>query len=166
MTIATRLDEAMQAARITSQSALARASGVPQPTINRILKGPGKKGPETATIAKLAAACNVTFEWLHEGIGQISRAPTSSSVRQPEAPYQQHPVQTAESYSLTLEKLVMINAISEREAAILRKFRITTDNGKNMIEGTALGAPKPHLAAVVDDKVQDHPPGAGNSNGL
>jgi phage repressor protein C with HTH and peptisase S24 domain len=67
MTIATRLDEAMSEAGFDSQSALARASSVPQPTINRILKGGGKRGPETQTIIQLANACNVTFEWLHEG---------------------------------------------------------------------------------------------------
>jgi phage repressor protein C with HTH and peptisase S24 domain len=75
MDIAKRLDEAMKAAGIQSQSALARASGIPQPTINRILKGVGKKGPEAHTLVQLAQACNVSFEWLHEGIGPMQRAP-------------------------------------------------------------------------------------------
>lgn len=75
MNIANRLDEAMRDAGIISQSALARASGVPQPTINRILKGSGKQGPEAQTLRALAAACNVTFEWLHEG-----REPRSSQL--------------------------------------------------------------------------------------
>lgn len=52
-----------------NQSALSRASGVPQPTINRILKGGGKRGPETETVKKLAAACRVNFVWLMEGKG-------------------------------------------------------------------------------------------------
>jgi phage repressor protein C with HTH and peptisase S24 domain len=73
MDISSRLTEAMKAAGFESQSALARASGVPQPTINRILNGVGKKGPEAHTLAALAAACNVTFEWLHEGTGQRER---------------------------------------------------------------------------------------------
>lgn len=73
MDIATRLDEAMRAAGFDSQSALSRASGVPQPTIARILKGTGKSGPETDTLAKLAQACNVSFRWLHEGAGAMSR---------------------------------------------------------------------------------------------
>jgi phage repressor protein C with HTH and peptisase S24 domain len=66
-TIAARLDHAMKAAGFESQSALARSSGVPQPTINRILKGGGKGGPETNTLLKLAAACNVTLSWLQGG---------------------------------------------------------------------------------------------------
>lgn len=71
-TMSTRLDEAMTKAGF-SQSSLSRASGVPQPTINRILKGPTKRGPETETIRKLAQACNVSFDWLNEGIGDASR---------------------------------------------------------------------------------------------
>lgn len=73
MTIATRLDEAMRAAGNLSQSELSRRSGVPQPTINRILKGTGKKGPESHTIKPLAEACGVTFQWLYEGIGPMER---------------------------------------------------------------------------------------------
>jgi transcriptional regulator with XRE-family HTH domain len=73
MSIGNRLDTAMAKAKIPSQSALQRASGVPQATISRILKGDSKKGPETETIKKLAAACNVSFDWLNEGIGQSDR---------------------------------------------------------------------------------------------
>ncbi len=67
MTIGNRLDQAMKAARIKSQSELARISGVPQATISRILKGVGSKGPETETVKKLAKACRVSFSWLNEG---------------------------------------------------------------------------------------------------
>lgn len=77
MSIGNRLDKAMTDAKIPSQSALQRISGVPQATISRILKGNGKKGPETETIRKLAAACNVSFEWLNEGIGSPGRVPTT-----------------------------------------------------------------------------------------
>jgi len=79
MNISTRLDQAMQQAGILSQSALARASGIPQPTINRILKGSGKKGPETNTIAALAAACNVSAQWLTDGTGPMQRAGHTST---------------------------------------------------------------------------------------
>jgi transcriptional regulator with XRE-family HTH domain len=74
MNIGTRLDEAMKDAGFESQSALARAAKVPQPTINRILQGAGSKGPEAATVRKLAEACNVSFDWLNEGIGDKKRA--------------------------------------------------------------------------------------------
>ncbi len=81
MNIAKRLDEAMRAAKIPSQAELARMSTVPQPTINRILKNVGTKGPEASTITKLAAACGVTFEWLHEGIEPMYRT-TAARVAQ------------------------------------------------------------------------------------
>jgi transcriptional regulator with XRE-family HTH domain len=71
MTIGDRLDKAMKARDVESQSELARKSTVPQPTINRILKGGGKKGPETETIKKLASALSVSFTWLNEGIGNM-----------------------------------------------------------------------------------------------
>lgn len=76
MSIAARLDEAMHAAGFRSQSALARASGVPQPTINRILKGTGKRGPETNTIKALAEACKVSAQWLTDGSG-VRHLPSS-----------------------------------------------------------------------------------------
>ena len=81
MSIGDRLDEAMKAAKFESQSALQRASGVPQATISRILKGDGKKGPETDTVRKLAAACNVTFEWLLEGANKAAQANRATETR-------------------------------------------------------------------------------------
>jgi len=79
MTIATRLDQAMKDARIKSQSALSRASKVPQATISRILKGGGKNGPETETIRKLAAALGVSFEWLNEGGKHVKVASSAAA---------------------------------------------------------------------------------------
>ena len=66
-----RLDKAMLRAGITSQSALSKKSGVPQPTIARILKNHGKGAPESATVKKLAAACGVSFNWLNEGSEEV-----------------------------------------------------------------------------------------------
>lgn len=80
MTISARLDEAMRDAGIESQSELARRSGVPQPTINRILKGAGKQGPATETVKKLAVACGVNFEWLNEGTGEKRRTISKQKV--------------------------------------------------------------------------------------
>ena len=69
MTISLRLQEAIDRAGIKSQSELARRSGVPQPTINRILHRPGRHGPSTEALRKLAAACGVSFQWLADGTG-------------------------------------------------------------------------------------------------
>lgn len=67
--IALRLDEAMSARNITNQSKLARMSGVPQSTINRILKGGGRMGPQTETLRQLAGTLAVHLRWLQEGMG-------------------------------------------------------------------------------------------------
>jgi phage repressor protein C with HTH and peptisase S24 domain len=92
MTIALRLDKAMKRAGIPSQNALARRSGVPQPTINRILKGGGRQGPATETLKKLAMACGVPFQWLSEGTGEEHRAmPGEAVTRVPQADIETSP---------------------------------------------------------------------------
>jgi phage repressor protein C with HTH and peptisase S24 domain len=69
MTIGIRLQEAMHRADIKSQSELARRSGVPQPTINRVLNRGGRHGPAMETLKRLAAACGVPLQWLADGTG-------------------------------------------------------------------------------------------------
>lgn len=72
--ISDRLAWAMTHANFKSQKDLERASGIPQPTINRILNKPGKKGPESETVRLLADACGVSFLWLNEGSGSPMRS--------------------------------------------------------------------------------------------
>lgn len=69
MSIGERLDQAMKAAGVRSQSELSRRSGVPQPTINRILKGPG--APEASTALKIAKSLGINFVWLMQGDGPM-----------------------------------------------------------------------------------------------
>ena len=68
MNLATNLDEAMRLRGYKSQSALGRAAGVPQPTINRILKGTTPT-PDHDTLQKLADALEVDIEWLTSRTG-------------------------------------------------------------------------------------------------
>lgn len=86
MDIASRLDSAMKKAGYKTQAALANASGVPQPTIARILKGGGKYGPESSTIKKLALACGVSYLWLMEGDGDATFTTPVSAQPQPAKP--------------------------------------------------------------------------------
>lgn len=58
---------------IASQSALSRASGVPQPTINRILTG-ATGSPDLPTLQKLAAALSTTSSWIADGVGSDAGA--------------------------------------------------------------------------------------------
>ncbi|MQA39010.1 hypothetical protein [Rugamonas aquatica] len=69
-------------------------------------------------------------------------------------------------YSLDLEQLVYIKAIDEREAAILRRYRIANDVGVSMIESAADNAPKKILATVIDHKPKDRPSGTGDGHSL
>lgn len=75
MTLATNLDEAMQERGWKSQSALGRAAGVPQPTINRILKG-ATLTPDLVTLQKLADTLEVDVEWL---MARSGAGPNSSN---------------------------------------------------------------------------------------
>lgn len=68
MNLATNLDEAMRARGWKSQSALGRAAGVPQPTINRILSGTTPT-PDLSTLQRLADALEVDVEWLTDRTG-------------------------------------------------------------------------------------------------
>ena len=108
MDIASRLDKAMNAAGYKSQSALARASGVPQATINRILQNVAKGDPDTATLRKLAGACRVSFGWLADGDNGGASSPALLS-----------------SY-ITLE-----------EAEIITAFRELDEPGRKLIKSTA-----------------------------
>lgn len=63
MELAERLKRAMMKRDNISQYALAKLSGVPQPTINRILKGLSKE-PKRSTLDLLADKLGVSRDWL------------------------------------------------------------------------------------------------------
>jgi transcriptional regulator with XRE-family HTH domain len=126
MDIGSRLDKAMKTAGYETQAALEKASGVPQPTIARILKGGGKRGPETSTLLKLASACGVTFNWLMEGDGR----PIEVAPRQIREISQETRFKTSLSY------------ITDEELELLTFFRQSTDDSKQIIVNTASRAPK------------------------
>lgn len=68
MNLADRLDQAVQIRFGGNQSEFSRASGISQPTINRILKGKTPT-PDFKTLKKLADALSVSTDWLTDGIG-------------------------------------------------------------------------------------------------
>lgn len=111
MSIGNRLDEAMKEAGFASQSALARASSVPQPTINRILSGITPRGPETETVRRLAQTCGVSFTWLNEGIGPRQRLANEDSTLRPEV------LALAEKLTrLPAEKLAALSVLLDLDA--------------------------------------------------
>lgn len=145
-TIGWRLDKAMQDARIKSQSELARRSGVPQPTINRILNGEGKRGPETATLVALANATEVEFLWLLEGRGpQKAGGPTAAS--DTDLRDQGSRLQIAERPAPTLQW------VTDQEAELLSEFRATKESGKRFILDAARGTDKVKALTTARDKL-------------
>lgn len=131
----------MREARFKSQNALHRASGVPQATISRILSGDGKKGPETETIRKLAAACNVNFEWLNEGIG-----PKHREERKGAGVHHLAPVKSAEPVSED-QRGVVIN--TDEMIELLALYQQATDRGRRFILESARVADKREVARWI-----------------
>jgi len=141
-TIGWRLDKAMQDARIKSQAELARRSGIPQPTVNRILNGEGKKGPETATLVALANATGVEFLWLLEGRGpQNSGGPAEpGDGTSPQLQIAKRPAPT-------------LQWITDQEAELLNEFRATKEAGKKFILDAARGTDKVKALITARDKL-------------
>lgn len=67
-TLAERLNIAMQLRGNMTQGALAKASGISQPTIWRLIKGEAKG---TKKLVDIANALNVNAEWLANGVGDM-----------------------------------------------------------------------------------------------
>jgi transcriptional regulator with XRE-family HTH domain len=145
-TIGWRLDKAMQDARIKSQAELARQSGVPQPTINRILNGEGKKGPETATLVALATATGVEFLWLQQGRGPQYAGGVASPGDGSQSEEQLRLRVVGRAAAPTLQW------VTDQEAELLSEFRATKDSDKKIILDAAKGAPKVKAIAVARDK--------------
>lgn len=129
MSIGDRLDKAMKSAGYKSQTALAKASGVPQPTVNRILKGGGKRGPETETIKRLAGACGVSFTWLmdDDNDAQIEKV----EIRLTE---------TTTSHSDASKYTLMF--VTQDEIDILTAYRLAPEMNQKMIYLTATKLPR------------------------
>lgn len=79
MNAATRLQKALKASGFKSKLALAKASGIPQPTISRIINGI-TTAPELATLQRLAKPLGVPVEWLAYGIGKPVKAVDAAEV--------------------------------------------------------------------------------------
>lgn len=105
----------MRKAGFKSQSALARAAGISQTTVNRLLKSPGIHGPDSETVKALAEACSMSFEWLMNG------TPSKKKKNDEE---------------------VELVYLTRREIRLFTYYRESTLEGKQLIEDIALTSPK------------------------
>lgn len=85
MSVATRLADLIRDKQ-WSEGELSRLSGVPQPTINRILSG-DSQSPRQGTVTKLARALGVTPEWLLFGRGSAGNVELASQPYRDERKY-------------------------------------------------------------------------------
>ncbi len=112
MNLADRIDVAMKMAGYKNQADLSRASGVPETTITRILKGGSQ--PSIDNLAAIARACRVSMDWLMNGVDTPrTDIPEVSLVY------------------VTLEEL-----------QILTQFREANKMGKDLIKSAGCAAPK------------------------
>jgi transcriptional regulator with XRE-family HTH domain len=146
MNIATRLDSAMRSAKVGSQSQLARMSGVPQPTISRILKGQGTQGAETVTLVALANALNVDLRWLQQGIGSPTPARIQKTDKGEKAP---EPVLAV----VEPPKADILQWVTAREAELLTEYRARAEPQRARILVVARSLPKAEGGVGVSDKV-------------
>jgi transcriptional regulator with XRE-family HTH domain len=148
-TIGNRLDELMQAHplyRGRGQSSLARNTGVPQPTINRILSN--KSVPEMATVVKLAEEFDVTCEWLLTGRGPKfiadigASAPTVSVMHHglPEEPgLQEFPLEVTKALQSVLTAFRMGANISSSDMRTIIWYALTPVESGNIAQTSAPG---------------------------
>lgn len=141
-TIGGRLDKAMRESKVDSQAQLARLSGVPQPTINRILKGQGKKGPESATLISLADALGIELLWLQQGKGPQKAGMAVESKRE-----EQPRLRVVEPQPAT-----KLQWVTELEAELLSEFRACEEPQRKTLLAAARGLPKAVTGAVAGDK--------------
>ena len=143
MTISNRLNEAMSAGdgrKKISQSELSRRSGVPQPTIARILKGDGKRGPETATLVALARALGVEFMWLQQGTEPKYLGGTAAPAR---------PVVSPTDANMEFKR----HWLNADESDHLADYRSLTTTNRKRVRSIVTGMERDDVAGEVTDKL-------------
>jgi transcriptional regulator with XRE-family HTH domain len=121
-------------------------------------------GKHSPSLEQLLAIVKVTQKGLPEDVvrsmmGSGKALPNGAAEpavqRQPDAT-----AAPANEASLSLDQLVFIKAINDKEATILMRYRMANDVGTKMIEIAASTAPKRGLEAV-DHEAERGPAGAG-----
>ncbi len=119
-----------------TQQQLASAAKVAQSTIASWENGARETGRK---ITALADPLDVDELWLATGKGSPYRQAAHMSVVPPP---------NATSLPEQLQAQVLLGHLTEREAALLHKFRMANDEGKRMFETIANSAPKDELTVV------------------
>lgn len=136
MNIGQRIREARKAAGMT-QGQLASKVGLKQNSISELEKG---DSASTTHMAKFAQALRVSALWLETGAGR--RAVTEGDQIDGGA--------TVDDITAQLESMIKLNLISQREARLLRRYRMASEDAKDKIETYADLSERDQLFIVHD----------------
>lgn len=123
-TLSDRLNKAMELAGMT-QGALAKASGVAQPTIWRLTSGNARGSTK---IVEIANALGVNSEWLSTGIGPMKKDGTTPINASPSS-------NTFKIDILDLEVSAGPGVINREFVEILRSVEYSQDDARHMFDG-------------------------------
>ncbi|HAK2502249.1 TPA: helix-turn-helix transcriptional regulator [Salmonella enterica] len=123
-TLSDRLNKAMELAGM-SQGALAKASGVSQPTIWRLTSGNARGSTK---IVEIANALGVNSEWLSTGIGPMKKDGTTPINASPSS-------NTFKIDILDLEVSAGPGVINREFVEILRSVEYSQDDARHMFDG-------------------------------
>ena len=139
MKIGQRIREARKAAGMT-QDQLAAKVGMRQNSISELEKG---DSAGTTNVAKFAQALRVNALWLETGMGERSSIGTQEPALSPEtAP------ERMDAIAEKLDAMVRLDLITALEAAILKRYRMASTDGKSKIQTMADLAERDQLFVV------------------
>ena len=154
------------------QVALAVAAGASKSVVNQWLAGK-IKSIDINFALEIERTLGYNHIWLMIGKGDRKVSGAAASTPRPPSdanneselarldskpnPRQQH----TDQFSISIDNLVLINGINEREAAILRRYRMADEQSVRMID-LAVSSARPRSLGVVDnDQAEQGPAGAG-----
>lgn len=154
------------------QVALASAAGASKSVVNQWLAGK-IKSIDINYALEIERTLGYNHIWLMIGKGErkvaigSSNAPLPSTTAIGESEGERGETQSglrqqrAGQFAVSLENLILINGINEREAAILRRYRMADENSARMIEVAARVARPRSLGVVDNDQAEHGTTGAG-----
>ena len=128
-TLAERLNQAMELSGM-SQGALAKASGVAQPTIWRLTSGNARGSTK---IVEIANALGVRTEWLSTGVGPMREDGQMPTISQPKT--ELAPTDTFRIEALDFYVSAGPGAINSEFVEVLRSVEYSVEDARRMFNG-------------------------------
>lgn len=154
------------------QVALAAAAGASKSVVNQWLAGK-IKSIDINYALEIERTLGYNHIWLMIGKGDRKASSGSASNAHPpeaangesERARRKHNLesqhQRADEFAVSIDNLILINGINEREATILRRYRMADKASARLIEVAASAARPRGLGVVDNDQAEQGPTGAG-----